>query len=77
MFILTFLIDFVLGALSIVGVYVLIYRKDFYTSSEVEELCKKAMQQGDRNEGCTALYESFEDWFERNKKKERMLISLE
>lgn len=69
MFILTFLIHFVLGALSIVGIYVLIYRKDFYNAKEVEELCKKAMQQGEVNEGCTALYESFEDWFEQNKKR--------
>lgn len=59
----------ILFIFSAIGFIVTINHKNFYTSSEVEELCKKAMQQGEVNEGCTALYKSFDDWFEENKKK--------
>ena len=32
----------------------------------IKELCRKAMNQGEINEGCTALNMDFEDWAKKN-----------
>tara|TARA_R110000868_G_scaffold128318_4_gene336317 strand:- start:185 stop:646 length:462 start_codon:yes stop_codon:yes gene_type:complete len=37
-----------------------------YSREEMIELCKKAFAQGEKGEGCTALYKSFDEWIEEN-----------
>ena len=37
-----------------------------YSRDKMIELCKKAFAQGEKGEGCTALYKSFDEWIKEN-----------